>query len=234
MNDMLTEFIKAKITGYQEPERSGTRRGDPIGLSLVKFEAALLSLTSMRQQLVARIVGVSYGVLRVWRTEDLYKKTIRTLTREFADAYVYQLISATMKSSSYEEGVGVMSVFSALSGFDSIVIFNDELLETILECAAKAKLPGWKNKALLYSLAHLWAVRKGLYEEPSSIIVEKQPGLTAFDLFKSDRYLADDDAAGGLAEALMLANIFAKPWDAKAEAVEDGLGEMLGAIGDVL
>jgi hypothetical protein len=82
---VLGRFVSDKLKNYLEPTRAGTPKGEAIGLSRKKFRAALLSLTSVDLLTQAKLIGVSYGVLRKWRTEEALLKEVRRLENEFLD-----------------------------------------------------------------------------------------------------------------------------------------------------
>src|SRR5215472_5731220 len=74
----LREFIKQKVEAYEEPQREGTPRGEPVGLSRVKYHATLLSAwTNLREKEIAKRLRVSYGLLLKWRTEPAFKEQLR-------------------------------------------------------------------------------------------------------------------------------------------------------------
>lgn len=82
---ILGGFIGQKLRQYVEPERAGTPKGTPIGLSRKKFHAALLALTNIDLRKQAKVIRVSYGVLRKWRTETKFWDCAEALTKEFLD-----------------------------------------------------------------------------------------------------------------------------------------------------
>lgn len=84
---LLQKFINEKIDNYVEPERKGTPKGDPIGFSKVKYEASLAMLYNYSQKWIAENLGVSYGLLRKWNTEENFKKLIENHMAEFARLY---------------------------------------------------------------------------------------------------------------------------------------------------
>ena len=71
-------WIDSEMNKYSEPVRAGTPKGDPIGLSRVKYNAALLHVLypTIKIKGIAEMVGVSNGVLMVWRTEEIFKEAI--------------------------------------------------------------------------------------------------------------------------------------------------------------
>jgi len=73
LNHLWGLYVATKVTEYTEPQRKGTPKGEPIGISKKKLHATLLALTDMRGKKVAAIVGVSHGLYRKWKTEDNFK-----------------------------------------------------------------------------------------------------------------------------------------------------------------
>ncbi len=74
------EMIESYLQGYIEPQRAGTAKGDPVGLSKKKMRAAcwmVLFPNCLSLSEIAKICGVSLGVLKVWRTEEAFMKAVR-------------------------------------------------------------------------------------------------------------------------------------------------------------
>jgi hypothetical protein len=80
---LLLLFMDKKAAEYDAPERKGTPKGETIGLSPFKYGAVLWFLQGAKVKEVAENIGVSYGVLRKWRTEELFKKQLDTFEKEF-------------------------------------------------------------------------------------------------------------------------------------------------------
>jgi hypothetical protein len=101
---LFEEFLRKKAMAYVEPLRAGTRRGERIGLSDQKYKACLLMLTNTKLSVISDWLGASYGLLRKWRTEELFKKMRNSLAEEFTDlviSYVkgsLQIQGATIKA----------------------------------------------------------------------------------------------------------------------------------------
>jgi len=71
-------LVESMMENYQEPTRAGTPKGDPIGFSWKKKQAALLMIlynpdSGLGLKQIAKIADVPPGVLRVWRTEADFK-----------------------------------------------------------------------------------------------------------------------------------------------------------------
>ena len=83
MDTLLDKFIKEKLKSYIEPERKGTAKGDPIGLSRVKYEASLFMLSRITYKELAEQLKISHGLVLKWRTEALFKSTLEKHMVEF-------------------------------------------------------------------------------------------------------------------------------------------------------
>ncbi len=99
---ILERFIKEKYLSYIEPQRKGTPKGDPIGLSKQKYHAALLMMTRKKSKDTARIVGVSYQMLRKWKTEKIFKENATKLCKEFARLAFASLRDMLQQEINYE------------------------------------------------------------------------------------------------------------------------------------
>lgn len=85
---LFEEFCRQKYESYVEPSRAGTPRGEPVGLSRQKYEACIYMLTSAKLSDIAEWAHVSYALLRKWRTEEIFKRTLDHLAEEFADTAI--------------------------------------------------------------------------------------------------------------------------------------------------
>ncbi len=91
---LLVSFIREKLDHYVEPTREGTPKGEPIGLSRVKYEASLFCLYDLQARhkeglkAVAKTLKISYGLLRKWRTEEGFKKAIQEHVEEFSSVFL--------------------------------------------------------------------------------------------------------------------------------------------------
>lgn len=84
LSTLMVDFINDKIANYAEPQRKGTAKGEAIGLSASKFEVAMSMLYEHKLKDLAVKLNVSYGLLRKWRTEDEFKRTVERHADEFA------------------------------------------------------------------------------------------------------------------------------------------------------
>ncbi len=84
---LLADFLQEKVRLYVAPTRAGTPRGQSIGFSKEKYLATLFTMTSFNVKRLAKKLRISYGVLRKWRTEPDFKKTVTNHYKEFADLF---------------------------------------------------------------------------------------------------------------------------------------------------
>src|SRR5215813_4535550 len=83
----FADFLREKARNYVAPTRLGTPRGEAVGLFEQKYAGTLLALTNEDVKKQAQILGVSYGVLRKWRTEEEFQKTVDKHCGEFVDRF---------------------------------------------------------------------------------------------------------------------------------------------------
>ena len=88
VHTLLQEFINFKLREYKEPQREGTVKGDPIGLSVRKYHVTLLMLYGLKLKKIASDIGVSYGLLRKWTTEEDFKRTIGDHHTDFTSSII--------------------------------------------------------------------------------------------------------------------------------------------------
>jgi hypothetical protein len=78
-------WVEAALRRYEEPSRVGVPKGDPIGFPKKKRKAAFflaLYPTALRLKDIAKLAGVSEGVLRVWRSQDEFKRAEREACKQ--------------------------------------------------------------------------------------------------------------------------------------------------------
>jgi transcriptional regulator with XRE-family HTH domain len=90
-SNILTSFIQEKLRKYDEPQREGSRRGEPIGASIKKYHAAMLVLTDKTLEEIADEVGVSHGTVRNWNSDEEFKNLTSELANSFIAYYMSQI-----------------------------------------------------------------------------------------------------------------------------------------------
>jgi len=101
----LKTFIYDRVKAHPEPTRKDTPKGEPVGLSREKFEAALyVGLTNYKAPKIAKIVGISSsGLLRKWKTEPQFKKAVREGIQDFIDTIFLQVGNNPLLNSSEQK-----------------------------------------------------------------------------------------------------------------------------------
>ncbi len=92
----LSQFIYEKGFSYEEPQRIGTSKGDPIGFSKNKYLASLYMLTNYKKKDIAKELKISYGLLRKWGTEKEFKEMVMSHYTEFISilsVYIFKIIA---------------------------------------------------------------------------------------------------------------------------------------------
>jgi hypothetical protein len=99
-NTLLDAFIDSKLANYVEPTKKGTPKGEPVGFSLTKYKATLYALRSEDVKAQSKALGISYGLLRKWRTEEAFKRLVFQHREEFANSFsdAVRLSSSMWKS----------------------------------------------------------------------------------------------------------------------------------------
>jgi hypothetical protein len=200
MKTKLLSFITEQTSHYKEPVRQGTAKGEPIGLSSVKYKSSLLFLTNLKGQEIADAVDVSYGLSRVWRTEDQYLSAIEKNTRIFARS-VIEYILDIMKPTK-DTGPGGKACFFVIGSkindqiakdFADIHLYSNDLMTEIYKQAQPYMFGDFSvSHTFLSYLGFIFALRKG-YDLPligkavsdSSVVVKRQNGLIEFDFIEA-------------------------------------------------
>jgi hypothetical protein len=123
---LLPRFLKEKEKDYEEPTRKGTPKGENIGFSLQKYRATLYALTSVDLTEMSKKLGVSYGLLRKWRTEPTFKEQIEEHIQNFAPLFVGSLLKKLVVM---DEGFAeYYDTSGGITGYD-LNDYNPDLLE---------------------------------------------------------------------------------------------------------
>jgi hypothetical protein len=102
-------YIKKKVNAHPEPERKGTPKGEPIGLSKVKFEAALwCALSCHKLEDIAVKVGKSHSLIKKWRTEEPFKQAGQDLIKDFAHKLFKQALKVAREHIPVTQDNGVI------------------------------------------------------------------------------------------------------------------------------
>lgn len=200
MKTKLQDFITEQTAHYKEPERQGTAKGEPIGLSSIKYKSTLLFLTNLKGQEIADAGSVSHGLLRVWRTEDQYRSAIDKNTRIFARSvieYILDIMKSTRETGP-DGNVGFSVIGSKINDqiakdFADIYLYSDGLMTEIYK-QARAYILGdvSVSHTFLFYLGFIFALRKG-YDLPltgkavseSPVVIKQKTGAIEFDFIEA-------------------------------------------------
>lgn len=93
---LLDDFMFDRLDKFVPAVRRGTPKGEVIGFSLKKYSTLFHLMRDWPLKEVAGAAGVSYGVLKRWRTEKEFIRGHRELQAQFA-FYLYNYISLVFK-----------------------------------------------------------------------------------------------------------------------------------------
>jgi hypothetical protein len=102
---LIKQWSDIELKGYIQPTRTGTPKGDPIGFSRKKYQAAHLMILhpqALKIKDIAKITETSEGVLRLWRMEKEFKKSIEEFGILVANR-IADIIEAIVDSKENEE-----------------------------------------------------------------------------------------------------------------------------------
>lgn len=75
----LRKHIDKKLVSYEEPQREGVPKGDPIGYPKSKMAASMWMVLyphGLGLREIGQFVGTSYAVIGMWRHEEEFKKRV--------------------------------------------------------------------------------------------------------------------------------------------------------------
>lgn len=167
--ELLTKFIADKLSNFIEPQRKGTPKGEIIGFSFTKYKASLHMIPHAKMKEIAERLGISYGVLRKWNTEQEFKNMVKKNKEEFNLLLIEQkkreqLIMKALKKSSQQQ---LLKVQELLGGFQT----DMKKFKTIFD---KLKLEYEVNKSLI----------------SDTLKILKQPQITKKGLKTAIKYLS--------------------------------------------
>jgi hypothetical protein len=143
---LLDSFFKEKILEYDEPQRKGTPRGEPIGFSAKKYYAALMMLKKFPLKDLAGMINVSYGLLRKWRTEDKFIEQIEKNETDFTLRVFKHLVKRGEKQKKLRDDYFNKSVeyiaatyppLLTLNEFNDLKFYTNSLVITIARSLPK-------------------------------------------------------------------------------------------------
>lgn len=99
---LLTKFVVEKRESYVAPLKRETKKGSQNPFSKAKYNASLIMLMDPmvgdNYKKLAKRLGVSYGVLRKWVTEDAFNKMVDKHCEEFSEIFLKNLLNENKKT----------------------------------------------------------------------------------------------------------------------------------------
>lgn len=98
----LMKWSQSRLAAYQSSGRERLSKGSRMPFSPAKLKAAYMSLFSQRVfslSDIARECGVKYGVLKVWRTEERFKKQTMKNMGDYTEFFVSRYLENLLGSS---------------------------------------------------------------------------------------------------------------------------------------
>jgi len=122
-----------KQESYSPPQRKGVPKGELIGIGSDKYLAALYGLTRFNLKEVAEGADISYGGLRVWRTQDIFKDLVCEFENEYANRLCDYVLKDYVKCGRQEIGLKDVPAQKDLWEriFADVEIYSERLLEKI-------------------------------------------------------------------------------------------------------
>lgn len=176
-------WIEIELNNYQEPTRTGTAKGEQIGLSRKKFEAALwmvLFPQVFRLKDIAERIGVSDGVLRVWRTQDDFKKATEDASHRLGSGF-----ARFIENASDHLGDGTKPLFPELEPYkDNLAVVIRKYFSRLPFLPAAVYMPviktlkkGMDSGGYVYPLLFLDLQEEFTWDDQSLKEFERKPAV---------------------------------------------------------
>jgi len=97
--------MKEKLNSYIEPQRKGTPKGEPIGISIKKYLAMLYSISDLSQKEIADKLRINHSLMRNWSSEEEFRILLEKHLREFA-VYFLKHLNIQINKQTNHDGSG--------------------------------------------------------------------------------------------------------------------------------
>lgn len=91
---LFYKFLQRRINSFPMPRRRGTPKGQRIGFPREKYVATVYACYHLDLRYVAKRIGISYGVLRKWRTEEGFSQAVRDHVTAFTQEALLPFLRA--------------------------------------------------------------------------------------------------------------------------------------------
>lgn len=124
MKTLLRKFQLKKMEGYSAEKFPG--------FSAVKYQALLFSLYGYKVKDMAKELGISYGVLRKWRSEKDFKHLFKGHCEEFAKDFIKEFKEVYKKDfRKFSKNPKLSRHLSTYRQFKDYNVYGDELRVTL-------------------------------------------------------------------------------------------------------
>jgi hypothetical protein len=142
--EFFDSWVIPRMIAYQEPERVGVPKGEPVGLFRKKFYAAQLQILYPAFSLIeiAVFAEVTPNQLRVWRTQEAFKQAAKEALDDFQDHAFRELI----KCQNYEDYMRFWSNIMSFLSEETIIAGIHRMITKIMPSAKEALPPEYLSQ----------------------------------------------------------------------------------------
>jgi hypothetical protein len=218
INALHTWLNAQPLEHFEDPKRAGTSRGEKIGMGRSKIVAAgLLSLyPKLSLQEISKIAGVSYGLLRKWKTEEDFKDKMQQLANDFGTDMARCVVAVNVEEFLLHKAESDKKLSGTIIGSKILVLKSQEPLFNSFLKSKKGKIIEKKNVFIIDDGPTRWT--KFYQQKYSSVAISENfmplllwYGLAVIDAFaifiKEHMYLP------GIADSLMMLGRASFLWD---------------------
>jgi hypothetical protein len=132
---IIEAFIEQQLNAYVEPDRKGTPRDQSGLLSRAKYHASLLTIGDYPRKEIAKRAGVTYDVLRVWRTERAFKEEVKRNTKALCQyAYETHVVAQSLARERYLQRELNVTIGEILGSHDKRFVAKPQPVAVSHEC----------------------------------------------------------------------------------------------------
>jgi hypothetical protein len=222
INALHTWLNAQPLEHFEDPKRAGTSRGEKIGMGRSKIVAAgLLSLyPKLSLQEISKIAGVSYGLLRKWKTEEDFKDKMQQLANDFGIDMARCVVAVNVEEYLFGHKAGPDLSWTEIGDEILILKSQEPLFKSFLK-SPKSKEMKKKKVFIIDDGPSRWT--KHYQQKYSSVAISENVmplllwyGLGVVDAFS--KYIKSHMHIPGVAESLTMLSRASFLWEDYDEA----------------
>ncbi|MCK9391548.1 MAG: hypothetical protein WCW53_06870 [Syntrophales bacterium] len=130
------------LKGCEDSKRAGTSRGEKIGMGRDKIAAAGLLILHpvLSLQEISKIAGVSYGLLRKWKTEKDFKAEMQKLAHNFGTDFARCVVAVNVEDYLLNPKVEKGLAFTTIGNKIILLKSHEPLFNSFLESTKDKKI----------------------------------------------------------------------------------------------